>query len=104
MKLWYKKNKMAMHDICLTKQEGPKGAHEEVLAGQIIEFPTDTSDEKLNVELEEEKATKSHESNPHEGNTKKESYKDLHDPKEQHVQQSNKEEPITKVAIYHQPP
>jgi hypothetical protein len=33
MKLWYKKNKITLQDISLTKQEGPKVAHEEVLVG-----------------------------------------------------------------------
>ena len=37
MKFWYKKNKIALHDISLIKQEGPKGAYEEVLESKIIE-------------------------------------------------------------------
>jgi hypothetical protein len=32
LKLWYKKKKITLQDTSLTKQEGPKGALEEVLA------------------------------------------------------------------------
>jgi hypothetical protein len=56
MKLWYKKTKIALYDMSLSKQEGPKGTHEKVPIGKIIAVPTDTSD----VDSEEE-ATKEHE-------------------------------------------
>jgi hypothetical protein len=52
-----------LQDISLTKQEGPKGAHEEVLAGKQIVVPNDTSDEESRVESEEE-PTEALEENP----------------------------------------
>jgi hypothetical protein len=60
MKLWYKKKKITLQDISLTKQEGPKGAHEEFLAVKLIAIPTHTSNEESEVEFEEW-PTKAHE-------------------------------------------
>jgi hypothetical protein len=54
LKLWYKKKKITLQDISLIKQEGPKEAHEEVLAGKQIVVPNDTLDEESRVESEEE--------------------------------------------------
>jgi hypothetical protein len=39
LKLWYKKKKITLQDISLTKQEGPKGHIKEVLVGKIIAVP-----------------------------------------------------------------
>ena len=39
LNLWYKKMKITLHDISLTKQEGTKGAHEKFLAGKMVELP-----------------------------------------------------------------
>jgi len=36
LKLWYKKKKITLQDISLTKQEGPTRAPKEVFVGKII--------------------------------------------------------------------
>jgi hypothetical protein len=36
MKIWYKKRKITLQGESLSKQEGPKGPHEEVPIGKII--------------------------------------------------------------------
>jgi hypothetical protein len=55
LKLSYKKNKIALQDIYLTKQEGPKGALEEdVLAREIFVVPNDRCDEELDIESKED--------------------------------------------------
>jgi hypothetical protein len=54
MKCWYKKNKITLQDISLTKQEGPKGSQEEDLTGKLIVVPINTLDEQYKVESKEE--------------------------------------------------
>jgi hypothetical protein len=51
LELWYKKKKITLYDISLTKQEGPKGAHEELFVGRIILIPTNTSNEESETKL-----------------------------------------------------
>jgi hypothetical protein len=46
LKLWYKKKKITLQDISLTKQEGLKGSLEEVLALKLIAVPTIINDSK----------------------------------------------------------
>ena len=55
LKLWYKKTNITLHDISLTKLEGPKEAYEEFLIGKITKISTNMIDAKSWVELEEEK-------------------------------------------------
>jgi hypothetical protein len=50
LKLWYKKNKITFQDISITTQEGPKEAHKEELARELILVPHDTLDEESMVE------------------------------------------------------
>ena len=38
LKLWYKKNTITLQDISLTKQEGPKGTHEKVIANKNNQY------------------------------------------------------------------
>ena len=40
-------------DIYLTKQEGPKGAHEELHASKIVEFSIDKENQESKFESEE---------------------------------------------------
>jgi len=54
LKLWYKKKKITLEDISLTKKEGPKGLAEEVLVGKQIPIPNDTSNEESRIESEED--------------------------------------------------
>jgi len=51
LELWYRKRKITLYDISLTKQEGPKGAHEELFVGIIVLIPTNTSNEESEIEL-----------------------------------------------------
>jgi hypothetical protein len=45
------RKKITLYDISLTKQEGPKGAHEELFVGRIVLIPTNTSNEESETEL-----------------------------------------------------
>ena len=50
LKLWYKKNKITLQDISLTKEEGANSPHEEVLGRKVMVVPMDTLDEEFEVE------------------------------------------------------
>jgi len=52
MKILYKKKKITLQDISLTKQEGPKETHDEILAGEQMVVSNDTLDEESEVEFE----------------------------------------------------
>jgi hypothetical protein len=65
MKFWFKKKKITLQDIFLTKQEGPhQVAHEVVISEKLITIPIDTLYEQFEVEYEEE-STKSYASRNH---------------------------------------
>jgi hypothetical protein len=86
LKLWYKKNKITLQNISLTKQKGSKEAHEEIIIEKLIEIPTNTSDEESKAKLEEE-STKAPKGEPQEGHSKKEDEStELHS-KELHVEE-----------------
>ena len=78
MRFWYKKNKITLQDISHTKQEGPKGAHEEVLISKIIEVPVGKENEESKFESKEG-STKA--------NKNEEESKQLHASMEPHVEQ-----------------
>ena len=50
LNLWYKKMKIKLRDISITKQKQPKGARGEVLVGKIVEVSTNIIDEEFEVE------------------------------------------------------
>ena len=63
LKLWYKKKKIALQDIYLSKQEGS--------TRKFVVAPTNTSNEEPMVESEE-KTTKAHDEMPQEGHESEE--------------------------------
>jgi hypothetical protein len=92
MKLWYKKKKITLQDMYLSKQVGPIGAPVEILAGKIIaEF-------KVALEV---KPIEPYKENPQEGHKKE--AKETIDSKAHHVEESKLEKLRAKVDVYHQP-
>ena len=49
LKMWYKKTKITLQDISLSKLEDPKGVHDAVSTGTLKVMPIDTSDDESMV-------------------------------------------------------
>ena len=71
LKLWYKKKKITLQDISLSKREETKVAHEEFSIGKLVVAPIDTSNEEFTVESEN-KPTEAHDEMPQEGHENEE--------------------------------
>jgi hypothetical protein len=87
LKLWYKKNKIALKNVSLNKKYGPTEANKEV----IFDFEFES----------EAEFTKGVEIKPHEGHS--EEAKEVINSKEQCVKYLKKKEQIPTVVIYRHP-
>jgi hypothetical protein len=83
VKLWYKKKKITLQDVSLSKKEGPMGEMKEVIAESEVES--------------EVESTEGHEDKNQEGPQNTE------EAKEPHVEKSKKVESRAKVDVYHHP-
>ena len=97
MKLWYKKRKINLQDIYLTKQETPNGVNEKVSTGNLEVIPIDTLDDESMVQ-ETTDDTKAQEDMPHDGHQSEKK-----SPQEPQVIELNQEAPVVKVASYDHP-
>jgi hypothetical protein len=87
VKLWYKKKKITLQDVSLSKKEGPMGESKEVIAESEVES--------------EVESTEGDEAKPQEGHNKKS--KEIIDSKEHYVVELKKKELIPTVVVYHHP-
>jgi hypothetical protein len=74
VKLWYKKKKITLQDVSLSKKEGPMGESKEVIAESEVES--------------EAESTEGHEAKPQEGHNKE--AKEIIDSKEHHIAELKK--------------
>jgi hypothetical protein len=87
LNLWFKKNKITLKYVSLSKTEGPMTSSTKVLVESEVES--------------EAKSTKGDEAKPHEGNNKE--TKEVIDSKVQGVEYLKEKEPIPTVVVYHHP-
>jgi hypothetical protein len=87
LKLWYKKKKITLHDVSLSKKDGPTEANKEV----IVEFEVES----------EVESTEGDEAKPHEGHNKED--KEVIDSKTQCVANLKKKTQIPTVVVYRHP-
>jgi hypothetical protein len=87
VKFWYKKKKITLQDVSLSKKEGSMGARKEVIAKSEVESKADSIE--------------GHEAKIQEGHNKE--YKKIIDSKEHHVAELKKKGLIPKVVVYRHP-
>jgi hypothetical protein len=87
LKLWYKKKKITLQDVSLSKKDGPTEASKEVIVESEVES--------------EAESTEGDEAKPQEGHCQED--KEVIDSKEQCVADLKKKEQIPTVVVYHHP-
>jgi hypothetical protein len=87
LKLWYKKKKITLQDVSLSKKDGPMGPSKEVIVESEVES--------------EVESTEGDEAKPHEGHNKE--AKEVIDSKAQCVADLKKKEQIPTVVVYRHP-